>query len=89
MRLARQHQAHLRTVVLYHAEVADAPEELDIGTAVYRVENVYLSDVDGDEALDAVEHHLQVGLWEAADRLRLAWALSMGVRGIGTGRTNA
>ncbi|MDA8204665.1 MAG: hypothetical protein M0Z36_01250 [Thermaerobacter sp.] len=40
VRLARQHQAQLRTVVLYHGDVSNAPEALDIGTAVYHVENV-------------------------------------------------
>ncbi|MDA8204666.1 MAG: hypothetical protein M0Z36_01255 [Thermaerobacter sp.] len=29
-----------------------------------------------------MERHLQAGLWQAADRLRLAWALSMHVRDV-------
>ncbi|WP_347401694.1 hypothetical protein [Alicyclobacillus mali (ex Roth et al. 2021)] len=78
-RLANQVKARIRTVVLYHAQVASAPQELDIGTAIYRVENVFLSALDGDGALDEVEAHLRVRRWEPADRLRLGLALSMRV----------
>lgn len=81
-RLARQHLTQVRTLVLYHADVPSAPSELDIGTAVYRVENVFLSKLNGDAALDDVERHLQAGEWEPGDRLRLALALNMCVRDI-------
>ena len=43
----------IRTVVLYHSAGAQAPDELDVGTAQYRVENVFLSNPDGNAALDA------------------------------------
>lgn len=79
-RLARAHQAELRTVVLYHSAVRSAPDTLDIGTARYRVENVYLAQQDGDAALDAVERHLHAHEWDPEDRLRLALALAMDVR---------
>ncbi|WP_229776310.1 hypothetical protein [Alicyclobacillus cellulosilyticus] len=80
VRLARAYKANVRTVVLYHGGITSVPEELSIGVAVYRVENVYLSKLDGDEALAAVERHLQAGMWEPGDRLRLALAMNMHVR---------
>ncbi|MCL6577697.1 hypothetical protein [Kyrpidia sp.] len=83
-RLARQHFAQVRTVVLYHANIQSAPSELDIGTAMYRVENVFLSDLNGDAALKEVEEHLRIGQWEPGDRLRLALALNMNVRSVST-----
>lgn len=67
----------IRTVVLYHASVTNAPAELDIGTALYRVENVFLSQLDGDQALNEVERHLRAGQWEPSDRIRLGLALNM------------
>ncbi|GGJ06834.1 hypothetical protein GCM10010885_14940 [Alicyclobacillus cellulosilyticus] len=79
-RLAHLYQARIRTVVLYHANVMAAPSQLDIGVAVYRVENVFLSRLNGDEALNAVEKHLLTGIWEPEDRLRLALAMNMQVR---------
>ncbi|MCL6626413.1 MULTISPECIES: hypothetical protein [Alicyclobacillus] len=79
-RLARQHMARIRTVVLYHASVTSASATLDIGTALYQVENVFLSNLDGDKALDQVEGHVWSGEWEPGDRLRLALALNMKVR---------
>lgn len=47
----------MRTVVLYHAIVTNAPDTLNIGTAHYRVENVSLRHLDGDLALGEVEAH--------------------------------
>lgn len=79
VRLARQYETTLRTVVLYHSDVVSAPSELDIGTAQYRVENVYLSTLQGDVALDDVERHLRNGEWEPGDRIRLGLALAMHV----------
>ncbi|WP_040288147.1 hypothetical protein, partial [Alicyclobacillus hesperidum] len=76
-RLANEHQTKIRTVVLYHARVASAPDELDIGTAQYRVENVFLRHLDGDHALNEVEAHLRAGQWEPGDRMRLGLALNM------------
>jgi len=76
-RLANHMRCPIRTVILYHASISSAPEELNIGTAVYRVENVFLAHVDGDRALDEVEHHLRDGRWEPRDRLRLALAMNM------------
>ncbi|MDI9259609.1 hypothetical protein [Alicyclobacillus sendaiensis] len=76
-RLANEHRARIRTVVLYHASVASAPHSLDIGTAHYRVENVFLAHMRAEKALDDVEQHLHQGQWEAGDRLRLGLALNM------------
>lgn len=76
-RLARQYQTTVRTVVLYHNRVTDAPEELNIGTAQYRVENVYLNQFDGDAVLHAIERNLDFGTWTPSDRVQLALALNM------------
>jgi hypothetical protein len=76
-RLARHHLTQVRTVVLYHAATPSAPHTLDIGTAVYHVENVFLSAMEGETALNAVATHLHAGQWEPEDRLRLALALTM------------
>lgn len=75
--LATKHLTKVRTVVLYVGDIADAPEEMDIGTAVYRVENIFLSKFDGDAALQTVDRHLSTGEWTAEDRIRLAFALHM------------
>ncbi len=66
--------------MLYHSAVKSAPSELDIGTARYRVENIYLSDLNGDAALDEVERHLRTHDWEPKDRIKLALALCMDVK---------
>ncbi|WP_234969431.1 RpnC/YadD family protein [Alicyclobacillus vulcanalis] len=76
-RLANEHRARIRTVVLYHANVANAPSDLDIGAAYYRVENVFLRNLDGDQALADVANHLRHGTWEPSDRIRLGLALNM------------
>lgn len=76
-RLAEQYKERIRTVILYHGNVKEAPEELNIGTAQYRVENVFLGRFDGDAALDAVERHLNTHEWTPEDRWRLALAMNM------------
>lgn len=76
-RLAYQYHARIRTVVLYHGNVMDATDVLNIGTAHYHVENVYLGALDGDAALDTVAGHLGVNIWTPADRWRLSLALTM------------
>ena len=78
-RLAHAYSTTIRTVVLYHEAIPSAPSTLDIGTAQYAVENVFLNTLDGDEALRTVAAHLQAGLWNTKDRLRLALALNMHV----------
>ncbi len=77
VRLAQHHTTQIRTVVLYHADTIHAPDALDIGTAQYHVENVFLSQLDGTQALTTVQAHLAAGRWEPPDRLRLALALNM------------
>ncbi len=76
-RLATQHQAPIRTVVLYHAGVTQAPDHMDLGVIHYQIENVYLTQLDGDAALGMVAQHLAAHAWEPPDRLRLALALCM------------
>ncbi|MCL6516977.1 MAG: hypothetical protein K6T67_08530 [Alicyclobacillus sp.] len=83
-RIARQLMAKIRTVILYHAGIKTAPSELNIGTAQYRVENVFLASLSGDRALDVVERHVREDRWDPADRLRLALALSMNVEDVST-----
>jgi predicted transposase/invertase (TIGR01784 family) len=75
--LAEHFQTRVRTVILYNATVAHAPNCLDFGCAQYRVENVYLKEFDGDDTLETVATHLANGAWEPADRIRLALALQM------------
>lgn len=48
----------IRTVVLYANGVQSAPDRLEIGSASYHVENVYLAERDGNAVLDRVEAHL-------------------------------
>lgn len=74
-RLATQHQAPVRTVVLYHAGVTQAPDHIDLGVIHYQIENVYLTQLDGDAALRMVAQHLAAHAWEPPARLRLALAL--------------
>ena len=76
-RLAEQYKVRIRTVILYHGTVQNAPEDLNIGSAQYHVENVYLGSFDGDVALDAVARHLDAQEWTPEDRWRLALAMNM------------
>ena len=75
--LAEKFQRDVRTIVIYTHQVADAPNTLSIGCALYRVENLFLYELDGDAVLDIVEHHLTTKTWSAADRIRLGFALHM------------
>lgn len=75
--LADKFRRKIRTVVLYTGDVHSAPETLDIGSAQYHVENVFLNRLDGDSALETVERHLQANTWEEEDRIRLAFAFQM------------
>ena len=76
-RLTHRYQAPVRTVILYGAQVASAPDTLDLGAIQYRVENVLLQHFQGEKALDIVATHLAAQAWEPADRLRLALAFGM------------
>ena len=75
--LAEHFLQKLRTVVLYTGDIQEGPTTLDIGTAIYQVENIYLNQLDGDEALTAVEQHLANATWTPQDRVRLAFAFHM------------
>lgn len=75
--LAMKFRRQVRTVILYIGDIHDAPAHLDIGTAKYSVENVYLMNFDGDAALETVERHIVTGEWTEQDRIRLAFALHM------------
>ncbi len=77
---ARLHQQILRsvrTVVLYTSGVKHAPSILDIGSAMYRVENVFLIERDGHAVLRRIETHLDEDRWEPEDRIELAFAMHM------------
>ena len=76
-RLARRYGAPVRTIVLYDARVASAPDTLHLGTIQYQVENVFLRHFQGERVLDGVAKHLATQTWEPADRLRLALAFGM------------
>ncbi len=75
--LAEHFIQKLRTVVLYTGDINEGPTTLDIGTAIYQVENIYLNHLDGDKALAAVEHQLANATWTPQDRVRLAFAFHM------------
>jgi predicted transposase/invertase (TIGR01784 family) len=75
--LAEHFVQKLRTVVLYTGDIQEGPTSLDIGTAIYQVENVYLNRLNGDEALAVVENHLANDTWTPQDRVRLAFAFHM------------
>ena len=75
--LAEHFLQKLRTVVLYTGDIQEGPTNLDIGTAIYQVENIYLNRLNGDEALAVVEHHLANDTWTPQDRVRLAFAFHM------------
>lgn len=75
--LAEKFRQKIRTVVLYTGNISKAPEELDIGSAQYRVENIYLKRFNGDQTLDIIKAHVQTDQWEQADRVRLAFAFQM------------
>jgi predicted transposase/invertase (TIGR01784 family) len=75
--LAEHFLQKLRTVVLYTGDIQEGPTSLDIGTAIYQVENVYLNRLNGDEALAVVENHLANDTWTPQDRVRLAFAFHM------------
>lgn len=77
VQLAMKFRRKVRTAILYIGDIYDAPTTLDIGTAQYSVENVYLMEFDGDDALETVERHLVTGDWTEQDRIRLAFALHM------------
>lgn len=82
---ARLHQQMLRpvrTVVLYTSGVKHAQSILDIGTAVYHVENVFLSERDGNAVLSRIETHLDEGRWIPEDRIELAFVLHMRHQGV-------
>ena len=74
------HQAARRTiqtVVLYENGVPSAPDALDIGSAVYRVRNVYLAKRDGIAVLDRIARDLDEGRWSLEDRAELPFAMHM------------
>ena len=71
----------IRTVVLYANGVHSAPDRLDIGSASYLVENVYLAERDGNAVLDRVEAHLDKSCWEVEDRIELSFAMHMRHKG--------
>ncbi|GGJ14011.1 hypothetical protein GCM10010885_24200 [Alicyclobacillus cellulosilyticus] len=74
--LFRRYQHPIRTVVLY-ASAESVADRVFAGSICYRVENIYLSKLDGDEALDIVMQDLRMGVWTPEDRTRLALALCM------------
>ncbi|MHB1681951.1 MAG: RpnC/YadD family protein [Bacilli bacterium] len=77
----------IRTVVLYANGVHSAPDRLDIGSASYHVENVYLAERDGNAVLDRVEAHLNESGWDVEDRIELSFVMHM--RHKGQSRRNA
>lgn len=76
-RLAERYHSPVRTVVLYHRDVTEAPASIDLAGIHYQIENVCLTQLDGEAALEIVAQHLAGHTWEPSDCLRLALALCM------------
>ena len=75
--LSEHFRRKIRTVVLYTGDVNTGQDFLDGGSVKYKVENVFLNRLDGDEALDTVKRHLDSHEWSEQDRIRLAFAFHM------------
>ncbi len=75
--LADKFRRPVRTYVLYTQAISHPPAALSIGCATYRVQNVFLANMDGEETLDIVEAHLKAHQWSSTDRVRLAFAFHM------------
>ena len=75
--LSQQTGRSVRTVVLYANQVTQAVGTLDIGTAVYHVENIYLAHKDGEAVLARVVEHIEQDRFTFEDRFDLAFALHM------------
>ncbi|ADG05133.1 RpnC/YadD family protein [Kyrpidia tusciae] len=75
--IVERYRCKVRTIVVYTDEVASAPEQLDAGAISYRVENLYLSRIDGDATIDTLRQHVSVGEWTAVDRVKTAFAFHM------------
>lgn len=75
--LAQKTDQKIRTVVLYENQVKSAPNTLDIGSAQYHVENIYLAHKDAETALARIRDHVTTGTFTLEDRFDLAFALHM------------
>lgn len=74
--IAQTYRKPVRTIVLYTNQ-DESPSELNAGTFRYSVENVYLSQMDGEATLNHVEHALHFGEWTSQERFRLSLAFYM------------
>ena len=71
--LMRQYEASVRTVVVYTGRVRRAPDVLDGVSIVYRVQNVYLTEYDGEAALLEMRARVESGeKLSRQDAVRLA-----------------
>ena len=59
--VAEHYQCPVHTVVLYGPEVAEAPDTLDRGSAVFRVTNVYIGAMDGEAVVAMLRERLAAG----------------------------
>jgi len=76
--LSNRYRRSVRTAVLYTDGVKAAPDEMDLGGLRYRVDNIYLSERDGDAAIIRLEQHIDAGTWTADDRMELVFLAHMG-----------
>jgi predicted transposase YdaD len=67
----------IRTVVLYTNQITHTSDQLDMGSAQYHVENIYLAKKEADEILARIQNHLTSGIFTLEDRFDLAFALHM------------
>ena len=59
--VAEHYRCRVHTVVLYGPDVAEAPDTLDRGSAVYRVTNVYVGAMDGEAVVAMLRERLAEG----------------------------
>ncbi len=72
--------APIRTVVIYSGGVRRARDQIDAGGLLYRIENVYLSSLDGDRHLADLQQRSRSGGLDAEDALEVALLILMGRR---------
>ncbi len=51
----------IRTIVVYSSEIENAPSQYDAGSIKYKVENFYMSNLDGDKNFEEVKSKVHAG----------------------------
>ena len=75
--LTAHYKKPVKTIVLYVVDVLEAPDRLNAGGIVYRVQNVYLKSRDAEAVLERLEEHIRLDIWRPEDRFDLAFVPHM------------